>query len=118
MGQSVPTPRPIQPVSCPAIMTPVLSLLLTVLALTQGSTSDTTPDIMELEKTAFKLCESDHTEGLTWDEVEECEDTYGEELLAQGLAVPSYQDFKDADTNGDGILMFEEWMDSMGMEEM
>merc|ERR1712243_481276 len=87
-------------------MTPVLVLLLTVLSLSHGDpigdpvndpmddpvedpVNDPMddpmddPDIEELEMQAFEQCESDGEEGLTWDEVEECEALFGPMLTDQ-----------------------------------
>merc|ERR1712112_345040 len=107
----------------PAKMTPVLALLLTVLSLSQaqGPTEDLpdlgppdhedAPDVVDWEMQAFEKCESDDEEGLTWNEVEACEDKFGTLLEAKGIALPSQTDFEASDLNNDGTLMFEEWME-------
>merc|ERR1712243_536466 len=41
-----------------------------------GDPVDDFVDIEELEMQAFEQCESDGEEGLTWDEVEECEEIF------------------------------------------
>merc|ERR1712126_252525 len=88
-------------------MTPVLVLLLAVLSLSHGHTIQSDPigdpvndpmddpkddlsdDIEELEMQAFEQCESDGEEGLTWDEVEECEALFGPMLTDQGIDLPT-----------------------------
>merc|ERR1712133_338818 len=42
----------------------------------RGDPEDDFSDIEELEMLAFEQCESDGEEGLTWDEVEECEEIF------------------------------------------
>ena len=37
------------------------------------------------------------------------QEEYAEKLEDAGQTVPSEEDFKNADLNGDGTLMFEEW---------
>merc|ERR1712133_254114 len=102
-------------------MTPVLVLLLAVLSLSQGHTIQSDPigdpvndpmddpvedpvndpmddpmddlaDIEELEMQSFEQCESDGEEGLTWDEVEECEALFGPMLTDQGIDLPTEED--------------------------
>merc|ERR1712243_391315 len=86
-------------------MTPVLVLLLTVLSLSHGDPiddpvedpvndpmddpMDDLADIEELVMQAFEQCESDGEEGLTWDEVEECEALFGPMLTDQGIDLPT-----------------------------
>merc|ERR1712179_639041 len=109
--QSVPSLQSVSSQSpAPVTMTPVLVLLLTAFSLAQG-----VPDIMELEMDAFELCESDKEDGLTWEEVEDCEEEFGEELSSQGITVPTEEDFNAADLNNDGTLLFAEWKEWVGM---
>merc|ERR1712168_384674 len=65
--------------------------------------------LLEEERKAFEICESDKMIGLTWREVEKCEERFGDLLEENGIPVPSEEDFNDADLNGDGTLLFEEW---------
>jgi len=58
---------------------------------------------------AFEQCDTDGDDGLSWDEVEACEDAFGDMLEEKGIALPSEDDFNASDLNGDGILLFEEW---------
>ena len=67
-----------------------------------------TNELMAKSKMAFWGCESDDTNGLTWKEIEACEVNFAEELAALNQQVPSQADFTSADTNGNGILIFEE----------
>merc|ERR1712240_869595 len=114
-------------------MTPVLVLLLAVLSLSQGHTIQSDPigdpvndpmddpmddlaDIEELEMQAFEQCESDGEEGLTWDEVEECEALFGPMLTDQGIDLPTEEDFQASDLNKDGILLYKEWMEWVDMD--
>merc|ERR1711955_89005 len=117
-------------------MTPVLVLLLAVLSLSQGHTIQSDPigdpvndpvedpvndpmddpmddlaDIEELEMQAFEQCESDGEEGLTWDEVEECEAMFGPMLTDQGIDLPTEEDFQASGLNKDGILLYREWQE-------
>merc|ERR1712126_331403 len=114
-------------------MTPVLVLLLTVLSLSHGHTIQSDPigdpvndpmddpvddlaDIEELEMQAFEQCESDGEEGLTWDEVEECEAMFGPMLTDQGIDLPTEEDFQASDLNKDGILLYREWQEWVDMD--
>merc|ERR1712126_635568 len=99
----------------PSRMKPVLALLLTVLSvsLAEGRMK---PDIEELEMQAFEQCESDGEEGLTWDEVEECEAIFGPMLTDQGIVLPTEEDFQASDLNKDGILLLREWKEWVDMD--
>merc|ERR1712115_72685 len=96
-------------------MKPVLALLFTVLSLSLagGPASDELPadlpDVVKYEMQAFEQCETDGVDGLSWDEVEACEDMFGDQLEELGIALPSEDDFNASDLNGDGTLLFEEW---------
>merc|ERR1712117_620044 len=70
-------------------------------------------DLMEDERKAFALCDMDKMVGLTWREVENCEERLGDMLLEKGIPLPSKEDFDNADLNGDGTLLFEEWEESI-----
>merc|ERR1712243_460221 len=94
----------------PSRMKPVLALLLTVLSVSLAE-ERMKPDIEELEMQAFEQCESDGEEGLTWDEVEECEAIFGPMLSDQGIDLPTEEDFQASDLNKDGILLYKEWQE-------
>merc|ERR1712243_246841 len=66
------------------------------------------PDVEELEMQDFEQCESDGKEGLTWNEVDACETTFGPMLTEE--------DFKASDVNKDGILLYKEWKDWLDMD--
>merc|ERR1712126_725268 len=66
------------------------------------------PDVEELEMQDFEQCESDGKEGLTWNEVDACEATFGLMLTEE--------DFQASDVNKDGILLYKEWKDWLDMD--
>jgi len=74
-------------------------------------------ELVATEQEAFAMCNSDGNVGLTWEEVERCEEMYAELLDEQGIDVPSEEDFNAADLNGDGTLLFEEWMEWVESQE-
>merc|ERR1712047_173608 len=80
-----------------------LPMLLFCLSLSEGMS------LVQEERLAFMLCESDGEEGLTWDEVKDCEDRFAYLLTEMGQAVPTEEDFNKADLDSDGTLKFEEW---------
>ena len=59
---------------------------------------------------AFKVCNLDDKDGLTWDEVEQCEDEFCEILT---ITCPTKTDFESLDANGDGVLTIEEYHSSL-----
>ena len=59
---------------------------------------------------AFKVCNLDDIDGLTWDEVEQCEEVFCEMLT---ITCPTKTDFESYDANGDGILTIEEYHSSL-----
>merc|ERR1711955_16144 len=95
----------------PSRMKLVLALLLTVLgvSLAEEEPLADIPEVVEWEMKAFEQCDTDGDDGLSWDEVEACEDAFGDMLEEKGIALPSEDDFNASDLNGDGILLFEEW---------
>merc|ERR1712112_510141 len=99
----------------PSRMKRVLALLLAVLSVSLAE-ERMKPDIEELEMQAFEQCESDGEEGLTWDEVEECEAIFGPMLTDQGIDLPTEEDFQASDLNKDGILLYKEWMEWVDMD--
>merc|ERR1711962_674174 len=80
-----------------------LPMLLFCLSLSEGMS------LVQEERLAFMLCESDGEEGLTWAEVKDCEDRFAYLLTEMGQAVPTEEDFNKADLDSDGTLKFEEW---------
>eukprot|EP00092_Neocalanus_flemingeri_P018124 GFUD01019615.1.p1 GENE.GFUD01019615.1~~GFUD01019615.1.p1 ORF type:complete len:107 (+),score=30.92 GFUD01019615.1:219-539(+) len=82
-----------------------------LLANTCTATSTVIPeDLEEEERLAFNVCDSDKMVGLTWGEMEQCEERFAALLAAQNITLPSREDFEAVDVNGDGTLTFEEWM--------
>merc|ERR1712083_424444 len=65
--------------------------------------------LVQEERLAFMLCEADGEEGLTWTEVEDCEERFAYLLTEMGQDVPTEADFNSVDLNLDGILEFDEW---------
>ena len=68
---------------------------------------------------AFNLCESEPTngEGLTWKEVEDCEEKFKKVAEKNNIYLPSKQDFDDSDMDKDGVLMFPEWDAGLAFEK-
>ena len=58
---------------------------------------------------AFSVCNLDGIDGLTWNEVEQCEDKFCDMLT---IPCPTETDFNSFDTNRDGILTVEEYHSS------
>merc|ERR1712115_629531 len=82
----------------------------------RGDPEDDFSDIEELEMLAFEQCESDGEEGLTWEEVEDCEEIFGPMLTDQGIVLPTEEDFQASDLNKDGILLLREWKEWADMD--
>merc|ERR1711942_560633 len=70
-------------------------------------------DILEAERKAFAMCDSDKMVGLTWKEVENCEERFAELIAQEEIDLPSKEAFDNADLNSNGILLFEEWEEFM-----
>merc|ERR1712080_585474 len=60
-----------------------------------------------LEKKSFEICDENEDGGLSWAEVETCEETYG--LFVNLDRLPNKEDFDYFDSDQNGILYFEEW---------
>merc|ERR1711936_366818 len=74
-------------------------------------------DIKELEKESFIVCDTDGDEGLSWDEVEKCEDKYKLFLDVDSFDhLPNKEEFESFDTNEDGVLFYKEWEDAIDEE--
>jgi len=76
--------------------------------------ADIDPAIDTIEKESFKLCDSNEDTGLTWQEVTDCIDTYGN-LLDTNL-LPTEEGFEIFDVNQDGILFYDESQFSFGSD--
>merc|ERR1712173_147655 len=68
------------------------------------------------EEIAFAACDTDQAEGLTWQEVEQCEEKYLLLLGEVGIEAPSKADFEAADLDGNGALLFNEWKDWVALQ--
>jgi len=93
-----------------------MSLLLwpvTILMVISGTLAqpDIPEEVMKEEKLAFQVCNTDGKEGLTWPEVEACEEKYSDLLESAGQTIPSQEDFESSDLNGDGTLLLSEWVE-------
>ena len=67
---------------------------------------DGTENANTLTLEAFTVCNLDDKDGLTWDEVEQCEDEFCKMLT---ISCPTKTDFESFDSNGDGTLTIEEY---------
>jgi len=66
-----------------------------------------------LAKQAFQTCETDGEEGLTWDEVDSCEDEFCQLL---NIECPTEEQHEAMDLNDDGNLTWSEFLEaSFGM---
>merc|ERR1711974_481528 len=88
----------------------LLISLVCLFSLTHGNAVPA-EEIQFFEMMAFKVCDSDKMMGLTWKEVQKCEERFGELLTLEDVPIPSKDDFNSADENSDGILTKEEWND-------
>ena len=85
-------------------------LVASIFAITiQAVLSSTDEKTETLELAAFELCDMDRMVGLTWREVEACEERFAGVLEDQGIAVPTLEMFQEADEDGNGVLYYEEW---------
>jgi len=67
--------------------------------------------MMALELQAFDQCEADGVTGLSWKEVEDCEEKFCS-LLA--IECPTEEEFHYFDLNGDGVLTTDEYVSVTG----
>ena len=82
-------------------------------------------ELLEAEKKAFAVCDTDKMIGLTWAEVEKCEVTqsnifweihalklqerFEDEIAEMDITLPTKEIFDVFDLDKDGTLLFEEW---------
>merc|ERR1719348_2497726 len=85
----------------------LLGLLLAIISFV--SSMEIPQELLEAEREAFARCDRDKMIGLTWWEVEKCEEKFADELAKMGIPPPSEEDFKINDLDKDGTLLFEEW---------
>merc|ERR1712183_356710 len=91
------------------IMRTGTTLIIGALIIAFASSYRITEELKAEERLAFYFCNQDKEEGLTWEEVENCEKEFAVVLAAQNIPVPTEEDFNTADLNNDGILFFQEW---------
>merc|ERR1712021_308339 len=60
-----------------------------------------------IETFAYEICNRDGVDGLSWTEVEQCEELYCDDLPE--ITCPKKEDFEFFDMDGDGILTWSEW---------
>eukprot|EP00092_Neocalanus_flemingeri_P018559 GFUD01020096.1.p1 GENE.GFUD01020096.1~~GFUD01020096.1.p1 ORF type:complete len:187 (-),score=36.37 GFUD01020096.1:150-710(-) len=84
---------------------PVLNICIPSLGKKKRSAESGCGVVANVEEAAFVECETDGEVGLTWTEVENCEDKFGD----FGIPLPTIDDFNFFDLNGDGTLLLEEW---------
>merc|ERR1719266_2219666 len=82
-----------------------------ILPCLSGRDDDTSDlqDIEFIEQKAFEVCDTDDDGGLSWSEVQICEDMYGKFLKIDQL--PNEDDFDKFDSDSNGVLFFEEWQE-------
>merc|ERR1711881_106574 len=62
-----------------------------------------------LAKQAFSTCDTDGTEGLTWDEIDACEDRFCGLLT---IDCPTQDEFDTFDLDNDGNLTWDEYLEA------
>merc|ERR1711879_450921 len=72
--------------------------------------------VQQEEELAFAACDTDQAEGLTWLEVERCEEKYLLLLTEVGIEAPTKAEFEAADLDGNGALLFSEWMNWVALQ--
>merc|ERR1711892_1025270 len=94
-------------------------LLCSILAfISLGQCMEIPQELADKEQLAFEMCESDKMFGLTWIEVERCEERFANEIKDMDIDIPSEEDFHEADLDGNGTLMFEEWEEWVKLQEI
>merc|ERR1712083_70042 len=75
------------------------------------NSTDLDPAIEAIEKESFNVCDMNGDNGLNWGEVSDCITTFG--AFFQNLEFPREEDFHLFDVNNDGVLYYEEWLQSL-----
>jgi len=70
--------------------------------------------LSDIEAVEFEICETDGNDGLTWNEVQICEEKYAPFV---NVPMPTKEDFEYCDTNNDGVLLFVEWQNAVLIHE-
>merc|ERR1712215_530843 len=74
-------------------------------------------ELLETEMKAFAVCDTDKMIGLTWAEVEKCEERFKDEIAEMGICLPTKEIFDAFDLDKDGTLLFEEWEEYLESRE-
>merc|ERR1712223_1832361 len=72
--------------------------------------------VQQEEELAFAACDTDQAEGLTWQEAEGCEEKYLLLLTEVGIEAPTKAEFEAAALDGNGALLFNEWMNWVALQ--
>merc|ERR1711935_125208 len=100
------------PSDTPFILVMILAIsLIALLGVMSGEASFA--DVATAEFEAFARCDTDRMIGLTWREVEQCEELYSDWFSANSQKVPTREDFDFFDEDKDGTLTKEEWFNKM-----
>ena len=99
------------------IMTKCVAILALLCFISVTRAEISSAGLMFAEKMAFVLCDSDKMVGLTWHEVEMCEERFADTLAMENINVPRKEDFDNADLNGDGTLIMKEWEEWISSKE-
>merc|ERR1739848_680697 len=79
----------------------------------RSSNDDHAINLSDIEAVEFEICETDGNDGLTWNEVQICEEKYAPFV---SIPLPTKEDFEYCDTNHDGVLPFVEWQNAVQSE--
>ena len=67
-----------------------------------------------MEEMAIMVCDADSDGCLTWDETKDCEEKYSKFFEQEGIPVPTEEDFKAFDEDGNGCLTIDDWEKHVG----
>merc|ERR1712029_1293617 len=88
----------------------ILSVVL--MAILPSAFGDLTAETaLMAEQIAFRLCDSDGNESLSWKEVQSCTLAFAPMLATRNIDKPSWEHFHAMDVNEDGELTLQEWRD-------
>ena len=79
---------------------------ISILAKANQRTSANKKSLQALTNQAFRQCDFDGDSALSWDEIQECEDSFCSMLT---IPCPTKEDFELYDTNQNGILTLNEY---------
>merc|ERR1712106_408693 len=93
---------------------PVMILAITLISLLGVMSGDASfMDIATAEFESFARCDTDKMIGLTWSEVQQCEELYSDWFSENSQKMPTKEDFDFFDEDKDGTLTKEEWLKKM-----